>query len=280
MCPQNNTLQYHPCFSWAVPYAFRDALEFCRFEQGDVLYSTQDGYCTLISDPERDFDSIQIQSPPKLTGAKKNSDSKSVFHDNWDSGTSLIVYEHGKPKSKEIHSTQGRIYTTIWKGMDLSFLSDFARPCPEPFLAMDLIKNFPLITKKLLRDMILLYEYNIGFFMPYDATIQLLINKRKKIKLALDSFPVQYDEFFYPSYLINETVKHEHVPTSGILFIGTKDCSQKKFKAIIESALYEGSKPENASKTRMTSHGRIVTFPISVSMIDADHAEYEFQFKL
>ena len=107
-------MEFIPGFKWALPKAFSDAVFGCRFEEGDMLYQTSSAYKTDWSKKELDY-FIQVAFPSR--GGSKTTGEAAVFEKNWNSEVRLDVYKnHEKISIGQIRTTQGRLYSTLWKG--------------------------------------------------------------------------------------------------------------------------------------------------------------------
>ena len=76
--------QFFPGFSWALPAAFSDAASACKFEEGDVLYSTESAYKDDWNPESQEFDCYQVKYPKRTRTSASDSDS-GVFASNWQS---------------------------------------------------------------------------------------------------------------------------------------------------------------------------------------------------
>jgi hypothetical protein len=125
-------------FSWPVPTAFAAAVVACRFEQGDVLYSSKRAYRAW--DPVRSQlrHHIQVVDPPKSARAMTSESDGSRFSANWSSSVQIELKDYRFRSAETRHSTQGRLFSCIWKG-DVSWLDEDEREAPTPpLLARDL----------------------------------------------------------------------------------------------------------------------------------------------
>lgn len=114
-------MDFYPQFNWAVPYAFKEAVEKCFFLAGDTLYDTREAYQVWHEALKHLNYSIQILSPPR--GTKSRS-----FNLNWQSPIQLSLRDYRNEKKECIDSTQGRLLVFLWQG-DLTVLKSES---PEP----------------------------------------------------------------------------------------------------------------------------------------------------
>jgi len=118
-------------FSWPVPTAFAAAIAACRFEQGDVLYSSKRAYRAW--DPARSElrHHIQVLDPPKSARAMTSESDGSRFSANWSSSVQLELQDYQSNSAETWRSTQGRLFSCVWKG-DVSLLHEDERGAPTP----------------------------------------------------------------------------------------------------------------------------------------------------
>jgi hypothetical protein len=127
-------------FSWPVPTAFAAAVAACRFEQGDVLYSSKRAYRAW--DPVRSElrHHIQVLDPPRSARAMTAEGDGSRFSANWSSSVQLELKEYRSSSTETWRSTQGRLFSCLWQG-DVSWLDEEERGAPPPpLLARELHK--------------------------------------------------------------------------------------------------------------------------------------------
>lgn len=120
-------------FAWAVPAAFADPLEKCRFERGDVLYDHPDASTADWSAARKAARRIlQVRLPQQGDTAKQNADAASVFEDNWCRSVEIDLIGTKDLSKRSIATTQGRLYTFLWRD-DETVLDPGT---PEPALPM------------------------------------------------------------------------------------------------------------------------------------------------
>ena len=130
---QSSTLECFAGFAWAVPKAFAGPLGQFRFEQGDVLHRDAAAY----TDPEAGCrgTAIQVLRPPRsaratASGEGEGGDRREI---QWQSGVELEVHDLEGGRVRRISTTQGRLWTLLWKGGRLEALEiDRAEPPPPP----------------------------------------------------------------------------------------------------------------------------------------------------
>lgn len=105
-------------FQWALPKAFSDPLNKCRFELGDILYDNRSAYEESWGAASQKLNySLQIVFPQRTSGTGgKAGDSENVFTANWNSSVRFRLINHAEAKNELVSTTQGRLYTMLWKG--------------------------------------------------------------------------------------------------------------------------------------------------------------------
>jgi len=242
-------------FLWAVPTAFSDPLAACRFEQGDILYDTKKAYegtwgeaLTYITY------SIQVKSPLRGIGTKIEKEEESVFSDNWNTTVEFTITDHKKHETKEVATTQGRLYSLLWKG-DLRYINEDSPALSVPTLAMQILRDLPNATDYM-RKNILKGKSNICvFLMPYDRTRQLLKSKFQKVEHSLKKFDNQI--FFISPVEAGLTSKSGFAPTVSIACFCVHGIQDNDVELAIKKALYIPSKDKKTDKEqfRIKAHG-------------------------
>jgi len=108
-------------FSWAMPHGFADALRYCQFGAGDILYQKKSAY-------QEEWDAqlaglgLQVLYPPRQL-IVPTEDTSAVFKKNWNSEVRVQKYSCKTIKSQKmsltddpVTTTQGRLYTSVWTG--------------------------------------------------------------------------------------------------------------------------------------------------------------------
>lgn len=174
--------KYFSQFSWAIPIGFSDALRFCQFGEGDILYQKKSAY-----QEEWDAQSVgiafQVTYPSRSVNAPKE-DSSAVFKNNWNAEVRLQKYECKTSKSKElspkddlITTTQGRLYTSVWKG-DLDILNIDTEAPVMPTINAKEATSFLENTEKTALEK---SKGKTVFVMPFDRSNSISNTKFSKI---------------------------------------------------------------------------------------------------
>ena len=103
-------------FAWAVPAAFSDAVGACQFSRGDTLYSSPIAYREWNEEfykSAKGLYAIKVLSPE----SKPTPPSPALFQSNWSSVAEVEVFMPGGQEGvKRLSTTQGRIYSVLWRG--------------------------------------------------------------------------------------------------------------------------------------------------------------------
>lgn len=252
--------EYFDEFAWAVPAAFADPLAACRFEQGDILYDTRRAYQGTWGEalPHIKY-SLQVKSPTRGTSANKSeNEDESVFTDNWNMTVVFTLTDYKANKTKEVTTTQGRLYSLLWRG-DLSWLEPDASTPPLPTLAMQILRDLPKAENHLRENVDEIDHGQTVFLMPFDRTRQLLRTKFRLVNKEL-TLPTPYVNFFSPADLGLQSPT-EFAPTVKIACFAMRDCSSHDVEKALKQALYKPSKERKTDKDqfRVTAHGHLFT---------------------
>lgn len=239
MFKQMSDSEFFPRFKWAIPRAFSEAIANCYFIQGDTLYDTQLAYSRWDIALQHIKYCIQILDP-----SQKNFNSFS-FYKNWFSQVRLVFYKYANSQiaSKDfINTTQGRVFTMLWKG-DLEILNNNT-PEPQPPLfiqnAKYFLREFELIFKDRINN-----QY-VQFVMPYDSTSDLAKEKDFKIKSALrKEFNFQTTDIFPEEAGTRICKVFQFSPTISFKCYGMYTDKTTIVESTIKKALY---KKQNAKK--------------------------------
>jgi hypothetical protein len=242
-------------FKWAVPYAFSSAIASCRFEQGDVLYNTPLAYNGTWGEVEQHINhSLQVKFPPRSSSADMGNNDASVFSANWSAKVVFELHNHKTKTTELIETTQGRLYTLLWKGNLERYLKESIsapKQAAELLDELDLAVNF--IKQKIAADK------NIkGFFIiPFCPASSQLIEKQKN----LDSVFSHLNSFKKSEFNINEIEQApylDYVPTTKIVsFFFDEKTNATQISDLIKKALYKPSKDKKTGKVNfsVSNHG-------------------------
>jgi len=245
-------MKYLEGFSWAVPVAFLDAVGQCRFEEGDMLYDTPQAYDLEWAEARTHIQrSIQVRFPARMAGAS-DKESGSTFKKNWTSEVRLDLYEKLKKVRSGHVTTQGRLYSALWRG-DISVLDD-STPAPKPPTRLN------AVLKQIDRVNGIAKELGMGrpvFVMPLDRANRISLEKLSKVEAQLRKHIAPSVHIVTPTMagLPNpETI----APTVAIAFFPISGLSAKELEAAIKAAVYVPSKTSTKEVFRLSAHGAVL----------------------
>lgn len=126
-------------FAWPVPRAFAAALAAPRFEQGDVLFRERRGFGPLVDPLPVGLEAIQVLSPAR-SSARSGSETSGQEERRRAAWNAEVVIERvavDEGRSQVQVSTQGRLFTALWRGQ-VDWLDSDHEPPPLPRLAREL----------------------------------------------------------------------------------------------------------------------------------------------
>lgn len=245
-------MEFFSNFSWAVPQAFSDAVALCRFEEGDVLYDTPRAYDSSWSEALKHITySLQVRYPARVTSSEKEKVG-GVFEKNWNSVVRIELYKkQEKVGVGQITTTQGRLYSAIWKG-DLTVLENDTEAPPLPV-------NVKNVAKQLTELKEIALGLSVGFpvfAMVRDRSNQISREKYLKVRAMLGKHL-----FGEPKLLTPENARLKNwdtiAPTIEIAFFPVNGINQEELKSLVKKAVYVPSKNTKKDMFRIGTHGAI-----------------------
>ena len=252
----NPSSPFLPNFSWAVPVAFSDALGACQFSRGDTLYSSSFAYRKWDDEfykLAQGLHAIKVLSPE----AKPSPPSPGLFQSNWNSPTEVEFYKPvGQDGAKRLSTTQGRIYSLLWRG-NTSVLDLTTSAPPIPFQANFLLKCLSGAESSV-RQLILEEEPNAKYFfvLPHDVCSQLLEEKYQKLVYGLGRTR-HISELGIPATRLPITEAEHLVPTLSLKAFVFLDEDEGVIKERLKDLLYvqTGNRKSKDDKFRLNAHG-------------------------
>ncbi len=243
-------MEFFSNFSWAVPQAFSDAVALCRFEEGDVLYDTPKAYDSSWCESLKHITySLQVRYPTRATSSEKEKVG-GVFEKNWDSEVRIELYKkQEKVGIGQITTTQGRLYTAIWKG-NLTVLENDTEAPPLPF-------NVKNVTKQLkeLKEIALAVSAGYPIFaMARDRSNQVSREKYLKIYAMLKKHLAGEPKILTPE---NSGLKNWDAiaPTIEIAFFPMNGINREELESLVKKAVYVPSNNTKKDMFRIGAHG-------------------------
>ncbi len=241
-------------FQWAMPMAFADSLGKARFVEGDIFYDDSVAYTAdwRTAAPAIKH-TIQVRAPTRSSDTIDQS-VRDVFTRNWDSEVRIELFSHlKKVETAQIWTTQGRLYTTLWKGhLDVLFTERTPSPS-QPVTAHQTSKDI----EQLIRVAQIQAPGQTTFVMVRDICNSISRDKFQKISTKLRPHMSQPPIVITPHdgklsnwELIAPTVNIAVFPTTGI--------DRSQLEELVKQAVYVPGKDAKKSMFRLNSHGLIV----------------------
>jgi len=250
---------YYDLFSWAVPLAFSDPLALCRFEEGDTLYNTAKAYLSPWSEALKHIKhSIQVTFPQRAVQKKMNEEEDSVFESNWHYllEFDVLEFENNEFKKKtHIKTTQGTLYTFLWKG-DFEIFKLRKHPS-QPLTGKFLKSHLEQASQQFINEIKATSEFTEAFIIPYDKSSTLLSTKFNSILRNIESSDSSATVLFdRPTNLHGK----EFAPTLQLACILVNSTDKSILFETVKNSLY---KPAKSRKTK-TDQFRIKTHGILI----------------
>ena len=172
-------MEFFKGFKWAVPEVFSGALSNCKFEEGDVLYDSQAAYKEWESAIESTNYYIKVKSPRRTVTVTKG-EKESVPIANWNSEVIIELKDLSDESPVQlIETTQGKMFTLLWKG-DLKILIK-DEPIPPPLFLKDVKKKL----KETVGVCKTIANGRLYYIMAYDPTNEVSRQKHLKVLSTL-----------------------------------------------------------------------------------------------
>jgi hypothetical protein len=246
---------FFPNFTWAITRAFADPLSTCRFEQGDTLYDNEAAYQQPWSKTIKTAGrAIQVLSPSRGVSSKSPGQDDSAFADNWQQEVIFDLHQLKTGSSETITTTQGRLYTLLWRG-DTKILDEATDAPSVPQQASALKKLLPEAVKLFQTE--LMPDPNlIRFLLPCDLAAGLYYDKYLNVKKKLDS------EF-------STTVQLEpagslggqqgFLPTVHVAAFTLQGATAEQVESALQDVLYKPSAGrKGVARFRLKTHGLLL----------------------
>jgi len=244
----NDPHRFYDGFQWAVLSDFASSLGTCCFERGDLFYDTRLAYRDKWAEAKPHVGhSLQVLH----ASGTIQGDTDSCFHANWQAPVTLTHTDYKTGRVREHESTQGRLYSLLWKG-DWRVLTAESAP-PVPPLLMELS---PLLenTKAYFHARLAsgMKKPNV-FVMPYDPCNATSRDKYTNVKQTLES------EFVMNCSVENpfNVVGVEFAPTVSIAAFAVDSGAPERIRDVLKTVLYKpvGSTASLRSNFRLRAHG-------------------------
>jgi hypothetical protein len=249
-------------FAWHVTEAFCDPLSKCLLEEGDTVH--QEALMYESWPPPAGSKTIQITKPKRGTNLSSDKESKNAFESGWLSECELdlmVWQEHGKVSKARYVTTQGRLYSCLWRG-DTELLDQNLTPQPAiPQLLADSKKLLRALSKENLQ---IRREYipaplrakKTIFALATDKTSSITKQKLVKLDATLAAkfdyavTDIQANEFFSSC---------DFCPTAYVTLIAFLDDCHEEVALRIKAALYNPDPKAKNQKFSLSAHGVFLT---------------------
>lgn len=245
-------MDFFTTFEWAVPHAFADAVSLCRFEEGDVLYDTSIAYEGNWGNSIKQVTHyLQVMFPVRATTGDKDK-AGGVFEKNWNSELRLDLFKHQEHVGiGQIHTTQGRLYTALWKG-DLSVLNSNSKEPPIPLNVRNVTKQL-----KMVGIPFELSKENTIFIMVRDQSNPTSKEKYLKVHSKLKKH-LSTSHLILTPKVVGFNNWREIAPTIEIAFFPIKGINEEELQNLIKEAVYIPAKNAKKDMFRLVAHGVIL----------------------
>jgi hypothetical protein len=262
-------MELYSGFAWAVPKAFGSALHGCRFEQGDVLYSNASSYDESKRSKRSTGYHIQVLDPARSSRAIGGDGENQRFFANWESPVCFEWMDYRAGERSERQSSQGALFTCLWKG-DLKVLrGDPQADLPRPKLLRDLQSRVAECSSAMVEQFEKPRRAGKSskraaggrrlFATAFDQSSEASRVKVQSIERALEAkFEVAVRRFA-PAELELDGAAEYH-PTLGLLGIAIATDDEAEIERVLRDVLYAGGKAvgKEGGRFQLTRHGSLV----------------------
>ncbi|HIP68951.1 MAG TPA: hypothetical protein EYH06_10260 [Chromatiales bacterium] len=175
-----------------------------------------------------------------------------VFSSNWNSKVKIDLYKGlEKVSAGQIHTTQGRLYSALWKG-DLAILEKNTEVPPIPSSVKDVTRNLKQVSKKANE---LSLDFPV-FVMARDLSNPVSREKYSRVLTKLQKLLEKNPEILSPQKA--GLKQYENIaPTVDVAFFQTNGTNAEELHNLIKSAIYVPSKNAKKEMFRLAAHGII-----------------------
>ncbi|MDX8412119.1 MAG: hypothetical protein R8K46_09675 [Mariprofundaceae bacterium] len=242
-------MEFFSNYQWAIPTVFSDAISLCCFEEGDTFYDSRAAYeedwamaCEKVNH------SLQVIFPARSSsrGAKEG---QSIFDHNWSSTVEIDLYTKFS-KTRSITTTQGKLYTALWKG-DLSFLDTQTHPS-KPIRLKQVMKILDEVKATISNDA----NRQRVFVMPRDTSSLNSKQKFRKVRSRLSNY-LQIEPIVLSPKKAGFKKWSQISPPIDVVIFPVSLQSDEELVELVKSAVYVPSKDVKKSMFRLASHGMV-----------------------
>ena len=274
-------MEYFSEFKWAIPVSYSEALSQCMFAGGDLLYPTKNAYREYW-DAQVVRYAIQVEYPDRQR-TKPKEDVNEIFKKNWVSEVRVQKYALENSGSEQltktgdlIISTQGRLYTAMWKG-DLAVLDTSSSEPEMPFVDTREMVRLKEVSPEIKKGGVVIQERvttnrleeskrfaleasdnKLVFVMPFDRSNSTSVVKFNKIFKELQDNMVQ-EPLIVPAEQAMLDEWESYLPTLKIALFIVSNIERKTLELIIKRATYIPVKSKKTDRIAydMRRHGLV-----------------------
>jgi hypothetical protein len=244
--------EYLSGFKWAIPKAFAEPLSRCRFEPGDVFYDSPEGYARWAwPEPGKSSPSTLIQVRPAASSVGSRAVESGVFDYNWQSQVVFKTTHEDFNWDDQITTTQGHLYTLLWKG-DWGVL----KVADAPRLPLTW-STLPFPSESVVAKVVWpkrMENPNV-WLMPFDPTHKLASLKYGEVKKRLtEEFKVVERMFSLAELGMGDLLA---VPTLGFIGFVIEEAEPSKVANALKQVLYRPGRGTKLTEDRfrLSAHG-------------------------
>ena len=243
-------MEFFQGFKWAVPAAFKDAIARCCFTLGDVLYDTPLAYEETWDEAKKHIkNDIQVLSPGRL------QTQTGTFLKNWQSPIRLTLNDYKRNTKTAYDTTQGRLFTLLWRG-DPQVLDNRTEEPSPPRSLQDAKKVLPSLLSRFKEVSGAEANALTLFIIPYDTLNETSLRKDAKLSVLLRKIDVSVFEL--PADVPSKPESGSFMPTMTFKCFATPEGNKEEFVSIIKKAVYVPGANTETQKFDIKKHGLLV----------------------
>jgi len=199
---------------------------------------------------------IQILSPAKGVATRSSGLDESSFAENWQQEVIFDLHDLQTGKHRSITSTEGRLYTFLWRG-DIGILEDAEDAPPVPRQAAALKKLLPEAARLIQTE--LLPDPNLTrFLLPCDLSAGLYRDKDKYLKVKQ-----RLEEEFKAEVMLEPASslggEPPFLPTVHVAVFSMRGAVAEQIEKVLQSVLYNPQAGrQGVSRFRLKTHGLLL----------------------
>jgi hypothetical protein len=243
-------------FAWAVPEAFAQAVAECWFSRGDMLYDSPKAYEGPWGEARKHFRyALQVRLCSASTPASIGAGPADVFNQNWACPVEVDLTLVQSGETRAIKTTQGHLYTLLWKGMPSSGDWD-TRAIRKPLRTAEADKALESVAEKC-RELAGARD-RISFLMAHDPTNPISAEKAKTVRQVLQSTFSCSEKSLLPE-AVNAPSFADYAPTVRFEIFSVKG-DRDAIHDALKSVLYVPTKNKKTDREsfKLRAHGLLL----------------------